>query len=214
MGCRPSTHRFTRYEHGPFGQHNRLPHCFLPAAAGARSRAARSPRRQRGLSCLGRCLTPESQEMLDATGRDRLSRFGAGGRDWRWWRSVVEQRYRAVMAVLDGASPTEVAAEAGVSRQSVHTWVARYRVGGLAGLVNRSQRPRSSPNQASSEVEAGLLPGFALSGRSSGHADRSPIAAMVAVDLGHLPGPHRATRPAPRSYRHHDRIGSDPTDCA
>jgi transposase InsO family protein len=68
--------------------------------------------------------------------------------------SVVEQRYRAVMAVLDGARVTEVAVEVGVSRQSVHSWVARYRSGGLAGLADRSQRPRSSPNQASAEVEA------------------------------------------------------------
>jgi transposase InsO family protein len=68
--------------------------------------------------------------------------------------SVIEQRYRAVMAVLDGASPMEVAAEAGVSRQSVHSWLARYRSGGLAGLADRSRRPRSSPNQAAPELEA------------------------------------------------------------
>jgi len=68
--------------------------------------------------------------------------------------SVIEQRYRAVMAVLDGAGPTEVAAEIGVSRQSVHAWVARYRAGGLAGLADRPSRPRSSPNRASALVEA------------------------------------------------------------
>ena len=68
--------------------------------------------------------------------------------------SVVEQRYRAVMAVVDGARVGEVAAEAGVSRQSVHAWVARYRAAGLAGLADRSSRPRSSPNQASSALEA------------------------------------------------------------
>jgi len=68
--------------------------------------------------------------------------------------SVVEQRYRAVMAVMEGARVTEVAAEVGVSRQSVHTWFVRYRDGGLAGLEDRSQRPRSSPNQASAQVEA------------------------------------------------------------
>jgi transposase InsO family protein len=68
--------------------------------------------------------------------------------------SVIEQRYRAVMAVLDGASPTEVAAELGVSRQSVHAWRARYRAGGLAGLADRPSRPGSSPNQASAAVEA------------------------------------------------------------
>jgi hypothetical protein len=50
--------------------------------------------------------------MLDG-GRDRLSRFAwsaTGGRDWQVALSVIEQRYRAVMAVLDGASATEVAA--------------------------------------------------------------------------------------------------------
>ena len=44
--------------------------------------------------------------------------------------SVVEQRYRAVMAVLDGAKVSEVAAEAGVSRQSLHAWLARSRQDG------------------------------------------------------------------------------------
>lgn len=37
--------------------------------------------------------------------------------------SVVELRLDAVRAVLAGARATEVAAQAGVSRQSVHTWV-------------------------------------------------------------------------------------------
>src|SRR3954453_43614 len=68
--------------------------------------------------------------------------------------SVVEQRYRAVMAVMDGARVSEVAAEVGVSRQSVHSWLARYRNGGLAGLADRSRRPRSSPSQASAVLEA------------------------------------------------------------
>jgi transposase InsO family protein len=68
--------------------------------------------------------------------------------------SVVEQRYRAVMAVLDGARISEVAAEIGVSRQSVSSWLVRYRDGGLAGLADRSRRPRSSPRQAPPELEA------------------------------------------------------------
>src|SRR4051794_25920172 len=68
--------------------------------------------------------------------------------------SVIEQRYRAVMAVLDGAAVTEVAAEAGVSRQSVHAWVGRYQAAGLAGLADRSHATRSCPHRASSEIEA------------------------------------------------------------
>ena len=68
--------------------------------------------------------------------------------------SVVEQRYRAVTAVLDGAKVSEVAGEAGVSRQALHAWLASYRRDGLAGLVDRSHRPRSCPHHASAEFEA------------------------------------------------------------
>ena len=68
--------------------------------------------------------------------------------------SVIEQRYRAVMAVLDGASVSEVAAEVGVSRQSVHAWVRRYREAGLAGLVDGSHRTVSCPHRAGAELEA------------------------------------------------------------
>src|SRR3954469_22933905 len=58
------------------------------------------------------------------------------------------------MAVMDGARVSEVAAEVGVSRQSVHSWLARYRTGGLAGLADRSRRPRASRNRASAVLEA------------------------------------------------------------
>ncbi|WP_230687359.1 IS481 family transposase [Catellatospora vulcania] len=70
--------------------------------------------------------------------------------------SKVEQRYRAVLAVLAGDRVGEVASWAGVSRQSVHAWVARYRDGGLAGLEDRSTRPDSCPHQAPPVVEAAV----------------------------------------------------------
>lgn len=68
--------------------------------------------------------------------------------------SVVEQRYRAVLQVEAGVPVTEVAAGFGVSRQSVHAWVKRYRAEGLAGLSDRSKRPESCPHQMGAEVEA------------------------------------------------------------
>jgi transposase len=41
--------------------------------------------------------------------------------------SVAEQRYRAVLAVIeDGLSVTEAAAKVGVSRQTMHGWLGRY----------------------------------------------------------------------------------------
>ena len=56
---------------------------------------------------------------------------------------VAEQRYRAVLEVLDGASVTEVARRFGVSRQTVHCLVAAVcRRWWHGGLADRSSRPR------------------------------------------------------------------------
>ncbi|MGA8360418.1 MAG: helix-turn-helix domain-containing protein [Candidatus Dormiibacterota bacterium] len=63
--------------------------------------------------------------------------------------SVAEQRYRAVLAVIgEGKTVTEVAAEWRVSRQTVHTWLARYEVGGLEALGDGSHRPAKCPHTA------------------------------------------------------------------
>jgi transposase InsO family protein len=68
---------------------------------------------------------------------------------------VVEQRYRAVLEVLqDGVPVTEVARRYGVARQTVHEWLARYAGGGLGGLADRSSRPASCPHQMPPQVEA------------------------------------------------------------
>ena len=74
---------------------------------------------------------------------------------------VAEQRHRAVLEVLDGAAVTVVARRYGVSRQTVHRWLARYAgEGGLANLVDRSSRPGSCPHQMrpATEVRAGPPP--------------------------------------------------------
>lgn len=69
--------------------------------------------------------------------------------------SVVDQRYQAVMAVLqDGWKVTEVADHLGVARQTVHRWIARHEAGGVLGLTDRSHRPQSCAHQISPELEA------------------------------------------------------------
>jgi transposase len=53
--------------------------------------------------------------------------------------SVAEQRYQAVLAVIsDGLSISQVAGKVGVSRQTLHSWLARYEADGLEGLGARS----------------------------------------------------------------------------
>jgi transposase InsO family protein len=72
--------------------------------------------------------------------------------------SKMEQRYDAVLGVIrDGYTVSEVARAFGVSRQSVHTWLARYEAGGLPALAERSHRPKRSPLQMAVKTEARLL---------------------------------------------------------
>lgn len=80
--------------------------------------------------------------------------------DTPWMRelSVVEQRYQAVLAVIsDGLAISQVASKVGVSRQTLHAWLARYEADGLDGLVDRSHRPVSCPHQMPAQVEAAVV---------------------------------------------------------
>src|SRR3954470_21365246 len=72
--------------------------------------------------------------------------------------SVAEQRYQAVLSVLaQGRTVKEVAADWAVSRQTLHTWLARYEAQGLEGLADRSHRPSSCPHQMPAELAAAVL---------------------------------------------------------
>lgn len=72
--------------------------------------------------------------------------------------TVVEQRYQAVLAVVEDGMPiTAAAAKAGVSRQTLHVWLNRYAEGGLAGLADRSHRPLSCPHQMDPVTETRLV---------------------------------------------------------
>ena len=69
--------------------------------------------------------------------------------------SVMEQRYQAVMAVVqDGWKVSEVADRLGVSRQAVHKWITRYERAGLPALADHSHRPQSCSHQIAPELEA------------------------------------------------------------
>jgi transposase InsO family protein len=72
---------------------------------------------------------------------------------------VVEQRYQAVLEVLDEGVPvTVVARRYGVARQTVHEWLSRYaNEGGLGALADRSSRPASCPHQMPAVVEARIV---------------------------------------------------------
>lgn len=73
---------------------------------------------------------------------------------------MAEQRYQAVLAVIaDGLSISQVAEKVGVSRQTMHAWLARYEAEGLEGLVDRSHRPVRCPLGAGTyPLDTGLRP--------------------------------------------------------
>src|SRR6266702_2612612 len=73
-----------------------------------------------------------------------------------WELSVTEQRYRAVLEVMAGIPVTEVAERYGVSRQSVHAWLARYRDEGPPGLEDRSHKVHQHPWQIPAELESAV----------------------------------------------------------
>ncbi|HWC35022.1 MAG TPA: leucine zipper domain-containing protein [Mycobacteriales bacterium] len=67
----------------------------------------------------------------------------------------VYGRQLAAERVIVGHKPGEFAKQLGVSRQTVHKWVRRFREEGLAGLVDRSPRPRTSPRRVSGPRKRG-----------------------------------------------------------
>jgi len=71
---------------------------------------------------------------------------------------VTEQRYDAVLGVIsEGRTVMEVASQWGVSRRTLHRWLARYEADGLEGLPDRSHRPERCPHQMPAEVEVLVL---------------------------------------------------------
>ena len=100
-----------------------------------------------------------------------------------WELSVTEQRYRAVLEVMAGVPVTEVAERYGVSRQSVHAWLRRYRDEGPPGLADRSHRsvPIRGRSRLSWRRRSASCAGRTGSGGRSGWCSRWAAAAMGTV---------------------------------
>ncbi|HEX6330550.1 MAG TPA: leucine zipper domain-containing protein [Actinomycetota bacterium] len=138
--------------------------------------------------------------------------------------SVMEQRYQAVLAVVqDGWKVVEVAERLGVSRQSIHNWIARYEHGGLASLTDRSRRPHSCPHQTSAEVEAlicelrgehpGWRPRRIAHQLGRGGIDRDCPRSLEHLPLPEAPWPDRAASSPPTSRGSTGGNGSVPCSC-
>jgi len=98
---------------------------------------------------------------------------------------LVEQRYRAVREVLDGATVTDVARRNGVARQTVHDWLRAYANGGMAALVDRSSKPASCPHQMPPVIEARIVE---LRRANPGWGPRTILARLAREGVHPLPG--------------------------
>jgi transposase-like protein len=76
-------------------------------------------------------------------------------------RRVVPMEVRVAIAAFgavdDGADVSRVCRQLGISRDTFYRYRARIEVEGFAGLLPRSSRPRTSPNQTPPEVVAAIV---------------------------------------------------------
>ena len=71
---------------------------------------------------------------------------------------VREQRVEFVVRALCRAEPlSDLCREFCISRPTGYQWIERYRAAGVAGIEERSRRPRRSPTQTAPELEARIV---------------------------------------------------------
>ncbi|MHA6668517.1 IS481 family transposase [Homoserinimonas sp. A447] len=108
--------------------------------------------------------------------------------------------------VLEGRSPSVVAADYGVQRRWVHTLVKRYREGGWDAIEPRSRRPHTSPTQLSQALEeeiVALRTELAVQRHDAG-------AETIAAHLHHRHGSTPATSAIWRVLRRHQLVTPQP----
>ena len=91
-------------------------------------------------------------------------------------RTTVYARRLIVDRVLAGHRPGEVAKQLGINRQTVYKWVRRYRAEGLAGLADRSSRPRRPARLTSAETTVAIV-----AARVRHHAGPVRLAAILGL---------------------------------
>lgn len=75
-----------------------------------------------------------------------------------WSRGQVEERHRMIQRWESGISPTQLAREFLVSRQTIHTYIRRWKDPDEATpLEDRSRRPHTSPTKTPLAVERALI---------------------------------------------------------
>jgi transposase InsO family protein len=134
-------------------------------------------------------------------------------------RLSLRGREELVRLVGEGLTRKAAAAAFRVSPKTVGKWVGRYRVGGAAGLLDRSSRPHRSPRRLASslaerviELRRGHMPGYEIARRTAtSPASVSRILRRARLsrwrDLNPPPPIQRYEHPAPGDLLHLDIKG-------
>jgi len=121
------------------------------------------------------------------------------------WRelSVSLQREEFVhLALKPGANKSALSERFGISRDKGYKWLRRFAAAGRSGLVDRPRRPRTSPGQTSSAIEAEVLRIRVASNGAWG--GRKIAAAMERAGAGAVPAPSTITA----ILRRHGQLGA------
>ncbi len=85
-------------------------------------------------------------------------------------------RHLAVQRYLAGHKVKDVAAQLGVSRNTIYKWIGRFHEEGWAGLADRPSRPRRSPRRTPLDVELLIL-------QARMHLHAGPVQLAVELEL-------------------------------
>jgi transposase len=107
-------------------------------------------------------------------------------------RTTVYARRLVVQRHLAGWPAARIAEQLGVSRATVHKWIARYRAEGDAGLQDRPSRPHTSPTRTPAAVEDRVLQARADLRRGAVYL--AGELGLVASTVGRILHRHRAPR--------------------
>ena len=76
---------------------------------------------------------------------------------WKTRTAMSLRRELIQMAQNPETNVAELCRRYNVSRKTAYKWIARYNVGGVEALSDRSRRPAHSPSRTAPEVEAAVL---------------------------------------------------------
>jgi len=76
---------------------------------------------------------------------------------WTVCDTMSQRREFVMLARAEGANISELCRRFGISRRVGYKWLVRYAAEGVAGLADRSRRPRGSPGQTPEAVETRVL---------------------------------------------------------